>query len=91
MELNHRQQPGIDYIHPEKELYAGIWTLYAGATAFLAARLWVKTTRRHGLWYDDYILIVCWVRALHPLALASILETDSQLRSFLRATTSSSQ
>ncbi|GIZ38005.1 hypothetical protein CKM354_000143200 [Cercospora kikuchii] len=61
MELNHRQQSGIDYIHPEKELYAGIWTLYAGATAFLAARLWVKTTRRHGLWYDDYILIVCWI------------------------------
>ncbi|KAM3421885.1 hypothetical protein BST61_g2262 [Cercospora zeina] len=61
MELYHRQEPKFDYVHPEKELYAGIWSLYAGATAFLAARLWVKTTRRHGLWYDDYILIVCWI------------------------------
>ncbi|EOD44561.1 hypothetical protein GTA08_BOTSDO04664 [Neofusicoccum parvum] len=49
------------YVNPEKELNAGIWTLYAGATAFLAARIWTKITRRHGLWYDDYILLAAWL------------------------------
>ncbi|KAH6999262.1 hypothetical protein BKA56DRAFT_469408 [Ilyonectria sp. MPI-CAGE-AT-0026] len=38
-----------------------LWTLFAGATVFLALRLWVKVTRRHGQWYDDYILIVSWI------------------------------
>ncbi|EKG15479.1 hypothetical protein MPH_07291 [Macrophomina phaseolina MS6] len=49
------------YVNPEKELNAGLWTLYAGATAFLALRVWIKITRRHGLWYDDYILLVSWI------------------------------
>lgn len=51
------------YVDPAKELNAGLWTLFAGASAFLALRVWIKITRRHGLWYDDYILILSWVSA----------------------------
>ncbi|KAJ4304519.1 hypothetical protein N0V90_000045 [Kalmusia sp. IMI 367209] len=49
-----------NYVNPEKELNAGLWSLFAGATVFLFLRLYCKITRRHGLWYDDYILIVAW-------------------------------
>lgn len=53
--------PDSYYVDPTKETNAGIWTLYAGATVFLALRLWCKITRRRGLWWDDYILVVSWV------------------------------
>lgn len=56
----YKRNPDIYYVNPEKELNAGIWTLYAGATTLLAARIWSKL-RRHGLWYDDFILLVTWV------------------------------
>ncbi|KAI8943051.1 hypothetical protein NX059_001087 [Plenodomus lindquistii] len=48
------------YVDPRVELNIGIWTLFAGATLFLALRVWIKLTRRHGLWWDDHILIVSW-------------------------------
>lgn len=59
------------FVSPYKELNVGLWSLFIGATVFLALRLWVKVTRRHGLWYDDHILIVSWVcsrphTASHP-------------------------
>jgi hypothetical protein len=50
-----------DYVNPEVPLNIGLWTLFAGATFFLAVRLWIKVTRRHGMWYDDWILVVTWV------------------------------
>ncbi|KAH7127219.1 hypothetical protein B0J11DRAFT_527509 [Dendryphion nanum] len=49
------------YVDPSKELNTGLWTLFAAASFFLGLRVWVKFTRRHGLWYDDYILLVSWV------------------------------
>lgn len=49
------------YYDPASELYAGLWSLFAAATVFLALRVWVKINRRHGLWYDDYLLILSWV------------------------------
>jgi hypothetical protein len=49
------------YVNPFAELNVGLWSLFAGATAFLAARVWVKLSWGHRLWYDDYILIVSWV------------------------------
>ncbi|UJO24818.1 uncharacterized protein CLAFUR5_13764 [Fulvia fulva] len=55
-----RRNPDIHYADPQKELNVGIWTLYAGATGFLAARVGSKVTRRHGLWWDDYILLFAW-------------------------------
>ncbi|KAK1989781.1 hypothetical protein LX36DRAFT_648811 [Colletotrichum falcatum] len=48
------------FVNPWVELNAGLWSLFGGATIFLALRLWCKITRRHGLWYDDYILLVSW-------------------------------
>lgn len=49
------------YISPWVATNAGLWSLWAGATIFLGLRLWCKITRRHGLWYDDYVLILAWV------------------------------
>lgn len=67
----------IHYVNPNKQLYAGIWSLYTGATAFLIARLWVKISRRHGLWWDDYILLFAWVGRVHtsPPTTTSLLTT----------------
>lgn len=58
------RNPDLDYVNPEKQVYIGLWCLQAGATLFLSARLWAKLTRRHGLWWDDYILLITWVRGL---------------------------
>jgi len=58
---SHIDDAAHGYVDPAKELNAGLWTLFAGASAFLALRVWIKVTRRHGLWYDDYILIISWV------------------------------
>ncbi|KAI1503589.1 hypothetical protein F5X99DRAFT_374875 [Biscogniauxia marginata] len=52
------------FVSPEKQVNAGIWSLFAGATVFLGVRLWCKVTRRNGLWYDDYILILAWANLL---------------------------
>jgi len=52
---------GHGYVDPSLELNLGLWILFAGATAFLALRIWIKITRRHGLWWDDHILLVSWV------------------------------
>ncbi|KAK1961036.1 hypothetical protein LY78DRAFT_317487 [Colletotrichum sublineola] len=48
------------FVNPFVQLNVGLWCLFAGATIFLVLRLWCKMTRRHGLWYDDYILVVSW-------------------------------
>jgi hypothetical protein len=62
---NHARGDGADtvtkYVDPSLQLNLGLWILFAGATVLLCARVWVKITRRHGLWYDDYILITSWV------------------------------
>lgn len=49
------------FVSPWVELNAGLWSLFGGATIFLILRIWCKVTRRYGLWYDDYILLVSWV------------------------------
>ncbi|TGO60764.1 hypothetical protein BOTNAR_0140g00060 [Botryotinia narcissicola] len=48
------------FVSPEREVNAGIWSLFSGATVCLVLRLWCKL-RRQGLWWDDYILILSWV------------------------------
>ena len=58
----YRSRDTVDgYYDPQKELNGGLWSLWAGATAFLGLRIWIKLTRRHGLWWDDYILLASWV------------------------------
>ncbi|KAJ4360792.1 uncharacterized protein N0V89_001359 [Didymosphaeria variabile] len=75
MWLRPRESDGADsitnYVNPEKELNAGLWSLWAGATLFLGLRLYCKITRRHGLWYDDYILILAWSMLLLTDAMIS--------------------
>lgn len=62
-----RATTGIEFYNPSLMVNAGIWSLFAGATAFLGLRLWCKIDKRHGLWYDDYILIASWVSARSSL------------------------
>jgi hypothetical protein len=62
------RNPDLDYVRPDAQVYTGLWCLQAGATLFLSARLWTKLTRRHGVWWDDYILIATWVRKGLPYA-----------------------
>ncbi|KAF2822171.1 hypothetical protein CC86DRAFT_410555 [Ophiobolus disseminans] len=52
---------GHGYVDPSLQLNAGLWTLFAGASVFLGMRVWIKITRRHGLWWDDYILLITWL------------------------------
>lgn len=61
--MNFRRDDDDDvvYYNPSAEIYVGLWTLFVGASVFLALRLWCKITRRHGLWYDDYVLIAAYV------------------------------
>lgn len=59
--ISSRDDNHVDYYNPAAQIYAGLWTLIAGATVFLGLRLWCKLTRRHGLWYDDYVLICSYV------------------------------
>ena len=58
---NHDKAHPHGYVNPEVVLNIGLWMLFAGATLFLALRVWIKVTRRHGLWWDDWILVVTWV------------------------------
>lgn len=53
--------PVHTFVNPYKELNIGLWSLFAGASIFLALRIWVKLKWRYGLWYDDYMLLLCWV------------------------------
>ncbi|KAH6974160.1 hypothetical protein BKA56DRAFT_92731 [Ilyonectria sp. MPI-CAGE-AT-0026] len=61
--------PVHGYVNPYTELNIGLWSLFAGATVLLFLRLYVKVTRRHGLWYDDYILTFSWMLLLANNAL----------------------
>lgn len=64
--MNFRRDDDDDvvYYNPAVQIYIGLWCLLAGASVFLALRLWCKITRRHGLWYDDYVLIFAYVSIL---------------------------
>ena len=54
------------FVNPYTELNIGLWSLFASASIFLALRVWVKLKWQYGLWYDDYILLLCWVGRWHP-------------------------
>lgn len=56
-----RAGPEMKFVDPSSQVNWGIWTLFVGATAFLTLRIWSKMHRRHGLWWDDHILISSWV------------------------------
>lgn len=56
-----RAGPEMQFVDPSSQVNWGIWTLFVGATAFLTLRVWSKMHRRHGLWWDDHILIASWL------------------------------
>lgn len=43
---------------------AVIWALVGMSTVFLALRIYCKIWRSRGLWWDDLVLIISWVRPL---------------------------
>ncbi|PSR82218.1 hypothetical protein BD289DRAFT_484015 [Coniella lustricola] len=59
--MNFPRDSDVVYYNPSVQIWVGLWTLFLGASVFLALRLWCKITRRHGLWYDDYILIAAYL------------------------------
>lgn len=69
------------FVNPYTELNVGLWLLFLSATAFLGLRVWVKINWRHGLWYDDWVLILSWVstsafdKCLAPFPYRSALKT----------------
>ena len=69
---NHDKQHPHGYVNPEVPLNLGLWFLYAGATFFLSLRVWIKLTRRHGMWWDDWILVVTWVRIIPSRSLTAV-------------------
>jgi hypothetical protein len=46
------------------------WFLTVFCGGFLALRIYAKLSRLQGLWWDDHILIVSWVRKRHCALLA---------------------
>lgn len=40
------------------------WWLSCLSGVFLAVRLYIKISRRYPLWWDDWILVMAWVRQL---------------------------
>lgn len=60
----------VDYVSPEKVVDIGLWVLFAGAATFVSLRIWSKFLRRHGLWYDDYVLILSLVSS--PLSIPKL-------------------
>ncbi|VUC20987.1 unnamed protein product [Clonostachys rosea] len=70
MELRAEDEPIHGFVSPYKELNAGLWSLFLGATGFLGLRIWVKCGyRSYRLWYDDWILVGCWFLLLANNAL----------------------
>ena len=61
------------FVDPSLEMNLGLWFLFAGATIFLALRLYCKAIRRNPLWYDDYILLASWVSLRWRLMLSLTL------------------
>ncbi|KAM0277437.1 hypothetical protein ACHAQH_005801 [Verticillium albo-atrum] len=46
---------------PGPTVVASIWSMMAIATVFFALRIYCKTVRTRGMWWDDYIMLVAWL------------------------------
>ncbi|KAK4032729.1 hypothetical protein C8A01DRAFT_20235 [Parachaetomium inaequale] len=49
-----------------------VWPLAALSTLFLGLRAYCKLSRRHRLWWDDYILIASWVSLIYSVVLQTV-------------------
>jgi hypothetical protein len=50
-------------------LYSSLWAMTVVAAVFLGLRLYCKVAKHTGLWWDDHVLTVSWVRLPQPWAL----------------------
>lgn len=57
-------------------LLSAQWALVSFAGAFLAVRLYVKTSRKKGLWWDDWLLIASWLVCIVVGILTTMLVRD---------------
>lgn len=48
-----------------------VWTLVALSAIVLSLRVWCKWLRHRGLWWDDHLLVIAWVRPNCRLILLS--------------------
>jgi len=52
------------------KILAVVWVLTAASGILLALRIYCKTVKSRGLWWDDYALIASWVSGIqvrmHP-------------------------
>lgn len=39
-----------------------LWTLVGISLLFMSLRMYAKITKHRGLWWDDWVLIISWVR-----------------------------
>lgn len=53
------------------EVNIALWTLTAVSCLFLSLRLYCKSYKHKDLWWDDWVLILSWVRAAKVLCLGS--------------------
>lgn len=44
-----------------------LWSMVAFSGVFLGLRLYSKLARSRQLWWDDYLIIVAWVRTISQL------------------------
>lgn len=51
------------YLEPKIDVLAWVFTILSGTVVGL--RIYNKFRRRLQLWWDDYIVIVAWVRTIH--------------------------
>ncbi|SPO07579.1 uncharacterized protein DNG_10274 [Cephalotrichum gorgonifer] len=60
-QLTPEQFAALPHDNAGPRLKATSWTLVSLATAFAAIRVYCKLSARHGLWWDDYMIIASWV------------------------------
>ncbi|KAK8046080.1 hypothetical protein PG996_014144 [Apiospora saccharicola] len=58
---------------PAPVVNGSLWMMTAVAMLFLAVRLWIKVSRRCGLWWDDGVLALSWATLVVNNALISAL------------------
>ncbi|KAK4641831.1 hypothetical protein QC761_504290 [Podospora bellae-mahoneyi] len=62
----------VDYGH---QINFTIWFLTALSAAFLALRVYSKSLRHRGLWWDDHVLIASWIALALSCAFVSVSVT----------------
>jgi len=60
--LDQSTDPNLPHDDQGPQLNFTIWLLTGLSAGFLALRLYCKYLRGRGLWWDDYVLVVAWVR-----------------------------